>query len=86
MDAQSDEIEEYDESVKIDHTQTRIAKKLTTDEIQKNLVIFMLAGYETSSTALGYIFYVLATNKEEQEKVRNEIDEYFPADLENPEV
>lgn len=37
----------------------------------------MLAGYETTSTALTYIFYVLATMPHEQEKVRNEIDAYF---------
>jgi cytochrome P450 family 3 subfamily A len=43
-----------------------------------NLVVFLLAGYETTSTTLAYAFYVLATNKAEQEKLINEIDEQFP--------
>ena len=47
-------------------------------EIQQNLVVFLLAGYETTSTSLAYAFYVLATNPNEQEKLINEIDEHFP--------
>lgn len=86
LDAQSEEIQEYDESVKIDFTQTRIGKKLSKEEIQRNLVVFMLAGYETSSNALNYAFYILATQPEEQEKLKQEIDEYFPPELENSEV
>ena len=78
LDAQSDVVEEYDDTVKPDFATTRIAKKLTIGEIQRNLVIFMLAGYETSSTALSYAFYILATQQEEQEKLRQEIDEHFP--------
>ena len=39
----------------------------------------MLAGYETTSTALTYIFYVLATMPHEQEKVRDEINTHFSA-------
>ena len=37
----------------------------------------MLAGYETTSTALSYCSFVLATNQEEQQKVRDEIDQFF---------
>ena len=37
----------------------------------------MLAGYETTSTALSYCSFVLATNQEEQQKVRDEIDQHF---------
>lgn len=43
--------------------------------------MFMLAGYETTSTALSYSSFVLATNQEEQLKLREEIDSYFGADL-----
>jgi len=45
--------------------------------VKSNLVGFMLAGYETTSTALSYCSFVLATNQEEQQKVREEIDQYF---------
>jgi cytochrome P450 len=45
-----------------------------------NLIMFMLAGYETTSTCLSYCSYVLATNQEEQQKVRDEIDSIFAPD------
>ena len=41
----------------------------------------MLAGYETTSTALAYSVYVLATNQEEQARLRDTIDGCFPIDL-----
>jgi cytochrome P450 family 3 subfamily A len=44
-----------------------------------NLVLFLLAGYETTSTALSYMFYVLATHSEEQQRLINEVDEFFPS-------
>ena len=40
----------------------------------------MLAGYETTSTALAYSMYVLATNQEEQARLRDVVDKYFPID------
>ena len=45
-----------------------------------NLSMFMLAGYETTSTCLSYCFWVLANNQEEQIKIRNEIESHFPTD------
>ena len=38
---------------------------------------FMLAGYETTSVALIFATYLLATHPEVQEKVFNEIHDYF---------
>ncbi len=37
----------------------------------------MVAGYETTSTALGYAAYELALNPEIQRKIQAEIDENF---------
>ncbi len=51
---------------------------LLLQEIHMNLVVFLLAGYETTSTTLAYAFHVLATIPAEQEKLMNEIDETFP--------
>ena len=42
--------------------------------------MFMLAGYETTSTALAYCSFILASNQEEQYKVRSEIEQHFPSE------
>jgi len=46
-------------------------------EIKNNLILFMLAGYETTSTALQYCAYVLTRYPEEQQKLYEEISHYF---------
>ncbi len=43
----------------------------------------MIAGYETTSTALAYISYVLATHPNEQHKLQEHIDTYFDAETEH---
>ena len=47
--------------------------KLTDEEIIGQCLIFLFAGYETSSNTLGYISYHLALNQEVQDKLREEI-------------
>ncbi len=42
-----------------------------------NLAMFMLAGYETTSTTLSYSSYVLAKYPKEQEKLYDEIYSYY---------
>ncbi len=42
-----------------------------------NLVLFMLAGYETTSTTLSYSTYVLAKFQGEQQKLYEEISSCF---------
>lgn len=41
-----------------------------------------MAGSESTSIALTVLLHVLATFPEEQQKLINEIDEYFPLDIE----
>lgn len=41
-------------------------------------MIFIFAGYETSSSTLGFASYLLATNPEIQKILQEEIDETFP--------
>ena len=43
----------------------------------------MIAGYETTSTALSYISYSLATHPEEQRKLQEHIDSYFKPETEH---
>ena len=47
--------------------------KLTEDELIGEMVLFMLAGYDTSSNVLGLTCYHLAVYPEIQEKVYQEI-------------
>ncbi|CAF0718008.1 unnamed protein product [Brachionus calyciflorus] len=58
-----------------------LKKFLTPKEVETNLVLFMLAGYETTSTALSYSSHVLATYSEEQSRLYEEICQAFEADL-----
>jgi cytochrome P450 len=54
---------------------------LTDSEIIGNIITFMLAGYETTASALSYTSYLLALNPHIQEKLQKEIDSYME---ENP--
>ncbi|CAF2401449.1 unnamed protein product [Rotaria sp. Silwood2] len=59
-----------------------IIRKLTISEIASNVHLFMIAGYETTSTALAYASYVLATHPKEQHKLQKHIDSYFDCETE----
>jgi cytochrome P450 len=52
-----------------------MSKFLHSDEVVSNVFLFMIAGYETTSTALAYCTYILATKPDIQEKLVQEIDE-----------
>ena len=56
------------------------AAKIDNQDIQAQSVTFLLAGYETSSTTLGFVCYHLALDMHVQEKLRDEIDLMWTGD------
>ena len=42
-------------------------------------MLFFLAGYETTNTLLSFTAYLLATNQDVQEKLKEEIDRLAPS-------
>ncbi|CAF1138136.1 unnamed protein product, partial [Didymodactylos carnosus] len=63
-----------------------IPKQLMYEEVKMNTILFLLAGYETTSTSLAYCTYVLANHPDVQEKLQDEIDKNFDSenDIEHP--
>ncbi|MDT0458785.1 cytochrome P450 [Streptomyces sp. DSM 41527] len=47
---------------------------LDATEVREQVLIFLLAGHETTATSLAFTLHLLATHPEEQQRVREEID------------
>ncbi|XP_072799381.1 cytochrome P450 3A29-like isoform X1 [Vicugna pacos] len=58
--------------------ETGTHKALTDLEIVAQGIIFIFAGYETTSNSLSFIMYELATHPDVQQKLQEEIDATFP--------
>lgn len=55
---------------------------LNDNEILAQAMMFIFAGYETSSSSLGFLAYNLATHPEIQKALQKEIDQTFPGKVE----
>ncbi|XP_008538325.1 cytochrome P450 3A12 isoform X2 [Equus przewalskii] len=53
-------------------------KALSDLELVAQSIIFIFAGYETTSTSLSFLMYLLATHPDVQQKLQDEIDVTFP--------
>ena len=51
---------------------------LSDQELMAQSVIFIFAGYETTSSTLSFLLYILATHPDVQQKLQEEIDVTFP--------
>lgn len=60
---------------KIDADTGNTSRHLTTDELIGNAFLFLLAGYETTSTALAFCTMMLVNYPEVQENIRREVNE-----------
>ena len=63
---------------------TEGVSKLSDDEIVAQSIIFLLAGYETSSNTLAFTLYHLAVNPDIQNKLRAEIKEAMESNAKKP--
>ncbi|XP_067931668.1 cytochrome P450 3A16-like [Watersipora subatra] len=57
------------------------SKGLTKAEIIANAILFFLAGYETTSLTLHFIFYELAMNPDVQQRLYTEVKENMASDV-----
>lgn len=72
-------IEEEQVSKGNEKTGTKV-HRMTTSEIVSNSMLFFDAGYETTSTLLGFLAHVLVSNQNIQDRIRSEIMNLFEKD------
>ncbi|MFF7162568.1 cytochrome P450 [Streptomyces sp. NPDC008086] len=57
------------------HAENAEDGSLDAEELREQVLIFLLAGHETTATALAFALHLLARHPEEQRRVRDEVDQ-----------
>ncbi|XP_068886092.1 cytochrome P450 3A29-like isoform X1 [Aphelocoma coerulescens] len=58
--------------------ETNLDKTLSDEEVLAQALIFVFAGYETTSSTLSYIAYNLAIHPDVQQRLQDEVDAHLP--------
>nr|QVK45581.1 cytochrome P450 [Brachionus paranguensis] len=77
IDSRIEDGENLKKNEKIVMSKFRLDKQMSFEEIEFNLVGFLLAGFETTSSALNYSFFILANHLDEANKLQQELDDFF---------
>lgn len=78
LNAMTDEVSTIHDAKQLDEISSEhLPKQMGRKEVEANLVLFMLAGYETTSTALSYASHILAFHQDVQQKLYEEITETY---------
>lgn len=59
----------------LDGKDPKTGEKMSEENIAANMVTFLVAGHETTSGMLSYVFYFLCSHPEVQRKARQEVDD-----------
>lgn len=86
IDSRIEDNESLKKYEKIEMSKFRLDKQMSFEEIEFNLVGFLLAGFETTSSALNYSFFILANHPEEAGKLQQELDEFYFQNGQNLEI
>ncbi len=65
----------------VDVGDSRGKTRLTDEQIMGNATTFLVSGYESTAQTLSFASYLLALNPHVQERLQQEIDDYYE---ENP--
>jgi cytochrome P450 len=68
------EHEQFNADNKVDTVFNSQKKKISINVVLAQSVLFLMAGYETTATALSFASYYLAMHHEYQEKLIDEVD------------
>lgn len=77
LDSRSDNFDNSNDHLRGNISESDLVKKMSLEEIKRNLVLFVLAGYDSTSSTLNDCIYMLLSHPTEMLKVQKEIDHAF---------